>query len=300
MYKFQNALLLYNVNAGEEGADEKLSAVVPELAKFIKELTIIRPDDQMEARAICRRAGRYELFIVMGGDGTVHQCLDVIAQLEERPLLAILPGGTSNDFSRTVGMPQDLQKAAESLATGDIVETDIGKAGNQHFVNFWSIGLAALTSQNVDSGQKKSFGPLSYMASALRTLKEAETFSYTVETQDGQLKGEAIALFVMNGTSLATAPIPVADISPYDGKLDLLIFKATNAAALLELLSLRREGANSDQLKTIDYLQADSLRIEADALKQVDMDGELYEFLTGEIRVLARHLRLLVPSGQED
>lgn len=298
MYKFQNAMLLYNVNAGEEDAGAKLSAVVPELAKIIKELTIIRPESQTEARAICRHAGRYELIVIMGGDGTVHQCLDVIAQLDERPLIAILPGGTSNDFSRTVGMPQDLRSAAESLATGKIVETDIGKAGSQHFVNFWSVGLAALTSKNVDSGQKKSFGPFSYMASTLRTLKEAENFSYTIQTQDKQLEGEAIAIFVINGTSLATAPIPVAAISPYDGKLDLLIFKNTNAAALLELISLRREGADSDQLKTIDYIQADSLNIKANSLQHVDMDGELYEFITGDIRILPKHLRLLVPSGQ--
>ncbi|WJY26230.1 MULTISPECIES: diacylglycerol/lipid kinase family protein [Sporosarcina] len=296
MYTFQHAMLLVNDNSGAERTEHRLTDVVPSLSNMAKRLTIARPENEEESQALCRQAGKYDLFVIMGGDGTVHHCIDVIAQLDERPLLAVLPGGTSNDFSRTIGMPQDLEEAAESLTGGKIVETDVGRAGSRHFINFWGIGLAAATSKNVDSGTKRNFGPLSYMTSTLRTLKEAESFPFEIVADGERLIGEAIAIFVLNGSSLATTPIPIAGITPFDGELDLLIFRNTNLATLRELMSLRNEDTDNADLDTIEYVRVKQLKIQAAGQQLADMDGELYEELTGEIQVLPGHLRLLVPE----
>ncbi|MFJ7932418.1 diacylglycerol kinase family protein [Peribacillus sp. NPDC096448] len=40
--------------------------------------------------------------------------------LWRRPLFGILPGGTSNDFSRTLKTPQNVRQAAQALVNGKV------------------------------------------------------------------------------------------------------------------------------------------------------------------------------------
>lgn len=295
MRTFNKALLIYNKHAGDTDVEAKLAAVVPVLGKAVKELTMISPESTEEMRLICEKADEMELVVIMGGDGTAHQCVDVISKLEVRPLIAILPGGTSNDFTRTLGIPQNLGDAVEALLAGEIQAIDIGKEGNQHFVNFWGIGLVAETSENIDEEQKKSFGPLSYMASTVRTIREAESFPFHIVSEGVDMRGEAIAIFVLNGRSLATTPIPIMASSPSDGKFDVLVVKNSNLAMLRELLSLRKPETSNEQLDLLEYVQVSELQIEAPSQRKVDMDGELYDIQTGRITVLPGHLKMLVP-----
>ncbi len=295
MHAFNKAMLIYNEHAGDDDVEAKLAAVVPVLGRAVKELTISKPDNPEETRRLCETSGDMELIVIMGGDGTVHQCIDAISKLDVRPLLAILPGGTSNDFTRTLGIPQNLRDAAEALLAGEIRAIDVGREGDQHFINFWGIGLVADTSENVDDGQKKSFGPLSYMASTIRTMREAESFPYHIVSDGLDLQDEAIAIFVLNGSSLATTPIPIAAISPSDGKLDVLVVKNSNLAMLRELMSLRKSETDPVQLDMLEYLQVSELQISAPSQRKVDMDGELYALQSGKIEVLAGHLKMLVP-----
>lgn len=42
-------------------------------------------------------------ILVAGGDGTISMILNTISKLQRRPPVAILPLGTGNDLSRTLG-----------------------------------------------------------------------------------------------------------------------------------------------------------------------------------------------------
>ena len=132
-----------------------------------------------EAENICRRHGEEtDIVIILVCDGTVHECVNGLAPLENRPTVAILPGGTCNDFSRMLKMPQDIRAAAETIIQGETCTTDIGQAGDRYFSNFWGIGLISETSANIDESQKSLLGKVSYFIRAVRTVKEAESFSY--------------------------------------------------------------------------------------------------------------------------
>ncbi|MCY9389815.1 acylglycerol kinase family protein, partial [Bacillus haynesii] len=68
-----------------------------------------------DAFEFCREIGEDigQLFI-LGGDGTVHECINGISRLQTKPDIGILPGGTCNDFSRALRIPQNIEKAAEA------------------------------------------------------------------------------------------------------------------------------------------------------------------------------------------
>ena len=193
MLHFKRALFVYNSTAGEEDTGQKLADTLHVLAQAADELIVLDTASEEELRQACFHYGeQVDLLVVMGGDGTVHTCINAIAPLAKRPVIGILPGGTSNDFSRSLGMPQKLNEAAIALLNGDIVDTDVGKAGMRYFINFWGIGLAAETSENIDSEQKKRFGSFSYVLSTLRTLNKTTPFPYTLQAGDQELTGEAV------------------------------------------------------------------------------------------------------------
>ncbi|WP_246569614.1 diacylglycerol/lipid kinase family protein [Lentibacillus saliphilus] len=294
MYQYETALLIYNGNAGHADTEQKLAQTLPILSLAIKALTIIQTETIEDLNEICVEwAAKVELFIILGGDGTVHACVNALAALQTRPTLAILPGGTSNDFSRTLGIPQQLRAAAEAIRDGEEIAVDAGKADSHYFLNFWGIGLVTDTSQNVDPEQKQSLGVLSYMMSTLKTLGSAEPFLYKMTIEGKTYEGEAVLVFVLNGRFIGTRELPMSTLSARDGKLNVLIVKRSNLASFRELMAMKNPATNDDTFEEVEHYHATALTITTSPKKEVDMDGELYQTTPSDISILPHHFRMI-------
>ncbi|MEC5424686.1 YegS/Rv2252/BmrU family lipid kinase [Virgibacillus sp. C22-A2] len=297
MPKYEKALFLYNGNAGKNDMEQKLSQTLPIITKAIRELTIVQTKSSKEAKETCIAfASKIDLLIILGGDGTVHTCINSIAALESRPVVAILPGGTSNDFSRMLRIPQNLYAAATAIVEGDAVPIDIGKSNSTYFLNFWGIGLVSETSQNIDEDQKENFGVLSYFMSTLRTVSQAEPFTYDIKTLNNQYEGEAVMVLVLNGKFLGTKELPIATVDPSDGKLDILIVKNSNIASFRELLAMNNPEFYDKEFSELKHFQATELVINTDETKEIDMDGEINETTPSIIEILPSHLQMIQGS----
>lgn len=94
------------------------------------------------AIAISRKASAkgYRRFIAVGGDGTVHDVLNGIADYVYSQdsssvtisdfTLGVLPVGSGNDWVKSTGVPRDLQKAVSLISKGsaglqDVVRVDV-------------------------------------------------------------------------------------------------------------------------------------------------------------------------------
>ncbi|WP_313237343.1 diacylglycerol/lipid kinase family protein [Sporosarcina ureae] len=294
MLHFNRALFVYNQAAGEEDTQLKLSQTLHVFAQAVDELIVLNTSSEKQLQQACvTYSDQVDLLIILGGDGTVHICINSIAPLATRPIIAILPGGTSNDFSRSLGVPQPLQDAATSILNGSIIKTDIGKVGEHYFMNFWGTGLVTDTSENIKSDEKKRFGSISYMLSTLRTLNQTKPFRYKLQSRDTELEGEAILLFVLNGRFIGTTELPIASLSPIDGKLDVLIVRDSNLAAFRELFALQNPNVENEHLTELEYIQVTALEIMQPIGNKVDMDGEIYEETAQQITVLPGHLRMI-------
>lgn len=170
-------------------------------------LTYPSHEKQGDATKYCQEfASKVDLIIVFGGDGTVFECTNGLAPLETRPTLAIIPGGTCNDFSRTLGVPQNIAEAAKLITKEHVKPVDVAKANGQHFLNFWGIGLVSEVSNNIDAEEKAKLGKIGYYLSTIRTVKNAETFPVKI-TYDGQVyEDEAVLVMVGNGEYLGGIP----------------------------------------------------------------------------------------------
>ena len=69
-------------------------------------------------------------FVIGGGDGSVNEAVDAMAKLpgEKRPVLAIMPLGTANDFATGCAIPLNSIEALYFAVTGNISSVDIARA----------------------------------------------------------------------------------------------------------------------------------------------------------------------------
>jgi diacylglycerol kinase family enzyme len=106
------------------------------------------------ATELCREAADagYDVVVAFGGDGTVNEAANGLAG--SRVPLTCLPGGSTNVFCRTLGIPNDVVDATEHLLrmADDFRprRVDTGRVNGRHFVFSSGIGLDASVVERVD------------------------------------------------------------------------------------------------------------------------------------------------------
>src|SRR5579884_1620758 len=80
--------------------------------------------DAVRTALLAAQAEEIDTVLAMGGDGTVGsvaQCL-----LDGNWKLGVLPGGTSNDFARSLDLPLDVSASLKTVAAGHLTRVDVG------------------------------------------------------------------------------------------------------------------------------------------------------------------------------
>jgi diacylglycerol kinase family enzyme len=80
-----------------------------------------------------------ELIVAGGGDGTISTV--AIEAMAAGKTLGILPLGTLNNFSKDLGIPQNLNAAVRVIAEGEVHQIDLAEVNGRIFINNSSIGL---------------------------------------------------------------------------------------------------------------------------------------------------------------
>ena len=91
-----------------------------------------------------------DVVIVHGGDGTVNEVVNGLMYRGIRPdtpMLAVVPGGSTNVFARALGIDPDptvaTEQILEALATRSTRVVSLGKAGERYFTFNSGLGLDA-------------------------------------------------------------------------------------------------------------------------------------------------------------
>ncbi|MFD2615382.1 diacylglycerol/lipid kinase family protein [Paenibacillus gansuensis] len=272
---YGNALLVYNPNARSAG--EMLGTAAGILSPGIRKLTLMPTQEPGDTERICRELGAsYELVVLLGGDGTVHEGVNGLAGLEKRPIVGIIPGGTCNDFARSLRIPIDPVQAAQAILDCRTAKIDLGQAGERYFSNFFGIGLITETSENINPELKGVFGKLSYFLSTLQKVTNASTFRFRLEMEQGTADGEAVMIFAANGRSIGTNVLPTPTDSLEDGMLDIFVIREAGIPLLVEILTQKATQTWDPDKSKIDYYRANRFRLTTDEPMRADTDGEIY------------------------
>ncbi|MFI2857208.1 diacylglycerol/lipid kinase family protein [Paenibacillus sp. JSM ZJ436] len=291
---YNRAMLIYNGKAGQQDWAGLLGSVSAIIAPAVRELLLYQTLKPGDGEQVCRERGEeFDLVFIMGGDGTVHECINGLARLQAPPLIGIIPAGTCNDFARSLNLPPDPLLAAQQLLQGRHRYVDLGVAGDRVFTNFYGIGLITEASDNISSGLKGALGKISYFISTLQTVRSAEPFRYRLEWEGGTLEDEAVMIYVSNGRFLGTQPLPFPNNALEDGKLDVMVIREAGLPLLKELLSRKNQEDWQPGDESISYFQASSLELSTAHPMKADMDGEKYLDTPATLQVSSQALQFL-------
>ncbi|EIT85840.1 Diacylglycerol kinase catalytic domain-containing protein [Fictibacillus macauensis ZFHKF-1] len=291
----KKAAIILNPKAGNETLVQNITIIAKKLEEIYPHVHIEQTKKPGDGKAFLTTHGQsYDLIVGAGGDGTIHELINGLAPLAQRPTFAILPGGTCNDFSRALGINQDPLKAVEQILAHKTASVDVGCWNDDYyFLNFWGIGLITDVSENIDGDMKEKFGRLSYYVSAAQTITNYTPFSIELRSKEQSYKGEATMVIVGNGpfTGGIKPFFPHTDIQ--DGKFDVLIVKQPSMKLLWETIQskFRNEMPEHDD---IEYFQTDSLEITTTPQQLIDCDGERGETTPASLKNLKQHIEVIV------
>lgn len=118
--------------------------------------------DAIQAAKAATERG-FDLIVAAGGDGTINEVVNGIAELDNRPQLAVIPVGTTNDFARAIGIPlNNVIAAVDVILEGAPMKIDIGKVNDHYFINIAGGGRLTELTYEVPSKLKTMVGQLAY------------------------------------------------------------------------------------------------------------------------------------------
>ena len=257
-----------------------------------------------DARPLAAEAVRegFEVVVAAGGDGTVNEVVNGIADCPDgllRARLGVLPLGTVNVFARELGIPQQFGPAWEVIRRGrktsiDLPRVEFGKdagATCRRFVQMAGAGLDARAIELVRWPVKKWMGPLAYVLAGLQALAEAPA-RITAAAHGRSVTGGLVLLGNGRFYGGSYRVFPNADLR--DGRLEVCVFPRINWFTLLRcgpvLLGARRLPES-----VVTRFQSDSLALSSPAPAPFEVDGDLAGHLPARFGFEPLPLQVLVP-----
>lgn len=202
----KEALFIYNPTSGQKIMNSYLPWIVDYLSEREYLTSIYATQRSGDARdVIMSLGGRFDEIIVGGGDGTLDEVIEAVSKLNIDPLIGYIPTGSTNDFSKSLNIPSDIEKATKVATRGYQKRIDIGQIDDNYFVYVAAFGTIAEVSYNTGQDVKNIFGRSAYIFEGLKqTLPIVNIPTYKIEvTVDGvPIKGEFIHFMITNSVSV--------------------------------------------------------------------------------------------------
>ncbi|QDJ58593.1 diacylglycerol kinase [Weissella sagaensis] len=275
----KRARIIYNPTSGREAIRRDLVDIldVYEQAGYETSAFATTPEENSAMNEATRAAkAGFDLIIAAGGDGTINEVVNGIAPLEHRPMMAIIPAGTTNDYARALRIPrEDPLSAARVILKGRAAKMDIGQSNDSYFINIAAGGSLSELTYSVPSKLKSMYGYLAYVVKGAEMLTSIKPMDLHIKYDDGEFKGKSAMFFLALTNSVGGFEQIVPDAKLDDGKFTLLIVKTTKFAEILNLIT---EVLKGKHINNPNLIYAKSERVEVSSLKNdkimINLDGE--------------------------
>jgi diacylglycerol kinase family enzyme len=290
------ALLVVNPKATtttQRGREVIARALASEL-----KVEVVQTGYRGHAAALALRAARdgVDLVVALGGDGTVNEVVNGLltdGPQPGTPALAVVPGGSTNVFSRALGQSQnpveatgDILAALRAAADGDgpVGRTiGLGKAGSRWFTFTAGLGLDAEVVHRMER-RRRAGRPTSHLRYVRATL--SQFYFHTDRRQPAltlDLPGEepvaGLFLAIVSNTTpwtfLNKRPIRPSPQASFDTGLDLFSLRRMRTVTMFRharQMLRRRPRLRGRHLVTLHDLSSFSLRSDRPLGFQVDGD----------------------------
>ena len=276
--------VILNPAAGRGGTRDAVRAALAELPD--SELRV-SPDPRAVSGLVASAVSDgYRRIAAAGGDGTVSEVATTLRALAAGDLqleCGVIPVGTGNDLSLTLGIPPEISGAIRLLRTGRARAVDAIRCGRESRGPLRSVercawnaivgGFGGGVSDHLTSDRKRRWRRFAYLRAAVSELRRMAPHRLRLEIDGDPMDLELLMLVIANGShaggGLPLAPGSVAD----DGALDVVGIRPASPARLAMLVPRVLAGRHLSDPRVF-HARCRALRVEADEGFRYNRDGE--------------------------
>ena len=257
--------LLLIVNSSASAVTARARVVIRKALSADHEVDLAETSRRGHATRLAQNAARagVEVVVVLGGDGTLNEAANGLAGTATA--LAPLPGGSTNVFARTIGLPNDPLEATgellDALAQRAIEPVGLGSVNGRYFLFHAGLGFDAAVVSQVErrAALKRYAGHPLFIYAALATWarhydRSRPRFAVHHETatiDDGYM---AICLNTHPYTYLGNRALDIAPEATLDRGLVMATVRSLDLVPLLGLAgSALGSGRRLRRSRHVDY-----------------------------------------------
>ena len=196
---------VFNMHAGKARIKTKLSDILNTFTEKGYEVTAY--PTQYAGEAVLRieaLENGYELVVCSGGDGTLDEVVTGMMRRPEEKRLPIgyIPAGSTNDFAKSLGLPQKMEDAAARIMTGKRFPCDIGAFNGDYFVYIAAFGIFTDVSYQTDQQMKNVLGHMAYILEGMKRLTNIVSYQMKLRWEDREVEDDFLFGMVTNSRSV--------------------------------------------------------------------------------------------------
>lgn len=297
-----NLRFIYNPKSGRGKIHRHIDYIINRLKEKYDEIDVYQSKSKEDlittAKASC---GKFDVLLFGGGDGTVNDIINAIAEEPIRPILGYLPSGTICDVARNLKIPRKLKKSLDIILTGKIITHDIGRNNNSYFMYVTGVGNFINVAYNTPHNKKKFFGRIAYYFGAFSEIKHYHNYILTLKINGQILERQTPLFLVLNTKSVVGFRFNYKG-HRNDGTFDVYLVKGKkyitglrNLISLIIFSSLRIK-----KEKISEYFKASSLEVTLNENTIWCNDGEMGPSGSAKIEIIPKHINILVDKNYDE
>jgi diacylglycerol kinase family enzyme len=279
--------ILLVVNSFASSVTARNTVVVHRRLARGHEVEVVETNRRGHATRFAHDAARRGVDVVIGygGDGTLNEVATGIAGTGTA--LGVLPGGSTNVFARTLGMPNDPVTAADLLArgidAGDLRPIGLGRVNGRFFCFHTGIGFDAAVVEAVErrASLKRWLGHPLFISAGLTTWMrgyDRHEPHFSLDAGEGRRIEDGYFSIVLNTnpyTYLGNRPLDLSPAATLDRALVVVTFRTLRVLPILRGLGAALKGggvATSEHL--VEWRDVDEMVVEHDRPFPYQVDGD--------------------------
>ncbi len=253
---------------------------------------IITTTHRGHANHLCQDlAHQYDIVVAVGGDGTINEVINGIAN--HNVTLGIIALGSGNDFARSFALPiNNINAAIKALLKGHTNTIDLGEINGIRFINAVGIGFDGYAN-HISQQLAWITGGLKYYCAIVIAFFRYRSLNVTITTPNHKTTTPLFMLSINNGTyvgnGLPTAPTALLD----DGQLNMVEIKHIRPWRLLTQFPKLSQG-KINEISEVTHNLITNISIQSSQPLPIHYDGEaLRNTKEAHIKVIPNALKII-------
>jgi len=216
---------------------------------------------------VAEAEGHIKGIISIGGDGLAHLVLQIAVPV--RIPFVVIPGGTGNDFARSLGYSRnDVMTLLRKVISNPAQPVDLGNVDSEWFGAILSTGFDSVVNERANSLRWPK-GAARYNAAIALELPRFRAIDFELTVDGSTMPIQAMLIAVGNGRSYGAGMNVCPNAQLNDGLFDLVILEPVSTVEFVKVFPQVYSGKHIHHPQ-VRSIRAQKVRIEGASIAYAD------------------------------